>query len=76
MRVPMWFPDRPALDRLLPNLARMRSVATTFENHFTASNMCVASRGVLVTGLYPHQTGVMLTKDGPKLTRRGAVSSG
>jgi arylsulfatase A-like enzyme len=63
MRVPMWFPDQATRDRLLPNLARLRSVATTFENHFTASNMCVASRGVLVTGLYPHQTGVMLTKE-------------
>jgi arylsulfatase A-like enzyme len=62
LRVPMWFPEQATLDRLLPNLARLRSVATSFENHFTASNMCVASRGVLVTGLYPHQTGVMLTK--------------
>ena len=62
MRRPMWFPDPARLDALLPNVARIRKVATSFENHFTASNMCVAARGALLTGLYPHQTGVMLTK--------------
>lgn len=62
LRVPMWFPGQARLDELLPNVARIRNVATSFENHFTASNMCVAARGVLLTGLYPHQTGVMLTK--------------
>ena len=62
LRRPMWFPDQARLDELLPNIARIRNVATSFENHFTASNMCVAARGVLLTGLYPHQTGVMLTK--------------
>ncbi|MDQ1651743.1 MAG: hypothetical protein QOI35_943 [Cryptosporangiaceae bacterium] len=62
LRTPQWFPDQATLDGLLPNLARIRRVATSFENHYTASNMCVASRGVLLTGLYPHQTGVMLTK--------------
>ena len=63
MRAPQWFPDQAKLDSLLPNVARIRKVATSFENHFTASNMCVAARGTLVTGLYPHQTGCMLTKE-------------
>jgi arylsulfatase A-like enzyme len=62
MRSPQWFPDQQMLDYLLPNVARIRQVATSFENHYTAANMCVASRGALVTGLYPHQTGCMLTK--------------
>jgi arylsulfatase A-like enzyme len=63
MRTPQWFPDQAKLDALLPNIARIRSRATSFENHFTASNMCVPARGALLTGLYPHQTGCMLTKE-------------
>ena len=63
MRAPQWFPDQAKLDALLPNIAGLRKTATSFENHFTASNMCVAARGALVTGLYPHQTGCMLTKE-------------
>jgi arylsulfatase A-like enzyme len=62
MRQPQWFPDQQQLDYLLPNIARIRQVATSFENHYTSANMCVASRGALVTGLYPAQTGCMLTK--------------
>jgi arylsulfatase A-like enzyme len=62
LRTPQWFPSQQQLDTLLPNLARIRTRATSFESHYTASNMCVASRGALLTGLYPHQTGCMLTK--------------
>jgi arylsulfatase A-like enzyme len=62
MRTPQWFPSQEALDTLLPNLARIRSHATSFENHYTAANMCVAARGTMLTGLYGHQTGCMLTK--------------
>jgi arylsulfatase A-like enzyme len=62
MRAPRWFPAQSQLDALLPNVARIRRVATSFENHYTAANMCVAARGTLLTGLYPHQTGCMLTK--------------
>ncbi|HTX46688.1 MAG TPA: sulfatase-like hydrolase/transferase [Solirubrobacteraceae bacterium] len=62
LRVPTWFPSQTKLDELLPNLARLRRVATSFENHYTASNMCVAARGTLLTGLYSQQTGCMLTK--------------
>jgi arylsulfatase A-like enzyme len=61
LRTPQWFPSQATLDALLPNLARIRSRATSFERHYAASNMCVASRGALLTGLYPHQTGCMLT---------------
>jgi arylsulfatase A-like enzyme len=62
MRTPQWFPSQAALDTLLPNLARIRTRATSFENHYTAANMCVAARGTMLTGLYGHQTGCMLTK--------------
>jgi arylsulfatase A-like enzyme len=62
LRVPTWFPAQAKLDTLLPNLARIRREATSFEHHYTAANMCVPSRGALLTGLYPHQTGCMLTK--------------
>ena len=62
LRTPQWFPQQAQLDALLPNLARLRNRATSFQSHYTASNMCVASRGTMLTGLYPHQTGCMLTK--------------
>jgi arylsulfatase A-like enzyme len=62
MRTPQWFPSQAMLDTLLPNLARIRNRATSFESHYTAANMCVAARGTMLTGLYGHQTGCMLTK--------------
>jgi arylsulfatase A-like enzyme len=62
LRTPQWFPSQGQLDALLPNLARIRSRSTSFESHYTSSNMCVAARGTMLTGLYPHQTGCMLTK--------------
>lgn len=62
LRVPMWFPAQPQLDALLPNLAGLRNRSTSFEGHYTAANMCVAARGTMLTGLYGHQTGCMLTK--------------
>jgi arylsulfatase A-like enzyme len=68
MRTPQWFPEQGKLDSLLPNVARIRSRATSFENHYAAANMCVPSRGAMLTGLYPHQTGCMLTKLGTSST--------
>jgi arylsulfatase A-like enzyme len=49
-------------DTLLPNPARIRTRATSFESHHTAANMCVAARGTMLTGLYGHLTGCMLAK--------------
>lgn len=60
MRTPMWFPVRSELDRALPNIARIRSGAVSFEQHYTAANDCTPARGTLLTGLYSHQTGVMI----------------
>lgn len=60
MRFPMWFPAQDQMDALLPNIARIRRNAVSFERHYTAANVCTAARGALVTGLYSHQTGCQL----------------
>jgi len=61
MRAPAWVPASVQLDALLPNLALLRERSVSFERHFTASNDCSPARGALLTGLYPHQTGCMIT---------------
>ena len=61
LRAPAWAPASLALDALLPNLASLRSESVSFEGHYTASNDCSPSRGALLTGLYSHQTGCMIT---------------
>ncbi len=61
MRDWQWFPEQDALNQAFPNLARLQTNAVRFGRHYTASNMCTPSRGSLVTGLYSHQTGVVLT---------------
>ncbi|WP_328286940.1 sulfatase-like hydrolase/transferase [Mycolicibacterium mucogenicum] len=65
MRAPQWFPDTKRLGELLPNLDRLRQRSVSFESHYSASNMCTPSRGVLTTGLYSHQTGCLYTGEGP-----------
>ncbi len=61
MRAPAWLPASLALDALLPNLASLRRESVSFGGHYTASNDCSPSRGALLTGLYSHQTGCMIT---------------
>jgi arylsulfatase A-like enzyme len=61
MRAPAWVPASVALDTLLPNLAALRRESVSFNGHYTASNDCSPSRGALLTGLYSHQTGCMIT---------------
>lgn len=61
MRAPQWFPSVGELDRLLPNIARIRQRAVSFERYYTASNACTPARSTMLSGLYTHQTGVMLT---------------
>ena len=61
LRAPVWVPAALALDALLPNLAALRSRSVSFERHYTASNDCTPARGVLLTGLYSHQTRCMIT---------------
>jgi arylsulfatase A-like enzyme len=61
LRAPAWVPASLALDALLPNLAALRRGSVSFERHYTASNDCSPSRGVLLTGLYSHQTRCLIT---------------
>jgi len=61
LRAPAWVPASLGLDTLLPSLAALRRGAVSFERHYTASNDCSPARGVLLTGLYSHQTGCMIT---------------
>lgn len=46
---------------LLPALAKLRSESVTFSNFYTAATACSPARSTFVTGLYTHQTGLLLT---------------
>ncbi len=61
MRTPCWFSAGPAAARLMPNLAGLRDGAVSFDSHYTASNDCTPARSTMLTGLYTHQTGCMIT---------------
>jgi arylsulfatase A-like enzyme len=65
MRAPQWFPDAQQLGSLLPRLDELRQRSVSFTSHYSASNACTPSRGVLTTGLYSHQTGCLFTGEGP-----------
>jgi arylsulfatase A-like enzyme len=61
LRYPQWFsPDSSGMG-LPPNLRRLRQGAVSFGSHYTASNDCSPARATLLTGLYTHQTGCMIT---------------
>jgi arylsulfatase A-like enzyme len=61
LRGPQWFTAGPGMAALLPNIASLRRGAVSFERHYTASNDCTPARSTLLTGLYTHQTGCMIT---------------
>jgi arylsulfatase A-like enzyme len=61
LRAPQGFTATPAVARLLPNISRLRREGVSFERHYTASNDCTPARSALLTGLYTHQTGCMIT---------------
>jgi arylsulfatase A-like enzyme len=61
LRAPAWVPASLPLDALLGNIASLRNESVSFEGHYTASNDCSPARGALLTGLYSHQTGCMIT---------------
>jgi arylsulfatase A-like enzyme len=61
LRTPCWFSATPAAARLMPNLARLRDGGVCFDSHYTASNDCTPARSTMLTGLYTHQTGCMIT---------------
>ncbi len=61
LRTPQWYPAAPAMTKLLPHISRLRREGVSFERHYTASNDCTPARAALLTGLYTHQTGCMIT---------------
>jgi arylsulfatase A-like enzyme len=61
LRGPQWFTAAPGMAALLPNIMRLRRGGISFERHYTASNDCTPARSTLLTGLYTHQTGCMIT---------------
>ncbi len=63
LRTPVWMPLGASPSTLMPNLAALRNGAVNFERHYTAANDCSPSRGTLLTGLYSHQTGCLITGD-------------
>jgi arylsulfatase A-like enzyme len=76
LRTPVWMPSASSSAEAMPNLAALRQRSVSFERHYTAANDCSPSRSVLLTGLYTHQTGVMLTGAGwldPRFPTWGAM---
>ncbi len=61
LRYPMWFSAAAGQLGFAPNLQRLREESVTFARHYTASNDCTPARATLLTGLYTHQTGCMIT---------------
>ncbi|HEY4426879.1 MAG TPA: sulfatase-like hydrolase/transferase [Solirubrobacteraceae bacterium] len=61
LRFPQWVSPGAAPTGLPPNIQRLSEGAVTFSRHYTASNDCSPSRAALLTGLYTHQTGCMIT---------------
>jgi arylsulfatase A-like enzyme len=64
LRTPAWMPPAATAAAVMPNLAALSARSVSFENHYTAANDCSPSRSVLLTGLYTHQTSVMITGAG------------
>ncbi|HEY7891581.1 MAG TPA: sulfatase-like hydrolase/transferase [Solirubrobacteraceae bacterium] len=58
---PRWISAMPVSPSLLPNVTRLGGEGVSFANHYTASNDCTPARSTLLTGLYTHQTGCMIT---------------
>jgi arylsulfatase A-like enzyme len=48
----------------LPNISAIRNSSFQFNQCTTAATVCTASRGALLTGLYPQQTYVMVGNEG------------
>jgi arylsulfatase A-like enzyme len=61
LRFPQWLSAGPGGPSLPPNLRRLRRGAVSFAGHYTASTDCTPARSALLTGLYTHQTGCMIT---------------
>ena len=47
------------LAKSMPNLAQMRREGMTFDNYFVTDSLCCPSRTSILTGLLPHNSGVI-----------------
>jgi arylsulfatase A-like enzyme len=61
LRYPQWATAGPFGLGFAPNLQKLREGGVSFSHHYTASNDCTPARSTLLTGLYTHQTGCMIT---------------
>jgi len=61
LRYPQWFSPTGDGSGLPPNITSLREGAVSFSGHYTVANDCTPSRAALLTGLYTHQTGCMIT---------------
>ena len=61
LRTPMGLQSDELFAAQMPNLAALRRRSVDFRRHYTAANDCSPSRSALLTGLYTHQTGCMIT---------------
>jgi arylsulfatase A-like enzyme len=61
LRFPQWCGVGPGGPGLPPNLQRLSRGAVSFARHYTAANDCTPARATLLTGLYTHQTGCLIT---------------
>jgi len=61
LRAPQWFQSAAVAAGLMPNLTRLRAGGVSFGSHYTAANDCTPARGTMLTGLYSHQTGCLVT---------------
>jgi N-acetylglucosamine-6-sulfatase len=42
----------------MPNVQRLMARGTTFSNYFVTDSLCCPSRASILTGMYPHDTGI------------------
>ncbi len=62
LRTPRWFGAGPGGSPVLPPaIAGLERAGASFRRHYTVSNDCTPARSAMVTGLYTHQTGCMIT---------------
>lgn len=53
--------------RVCPNLERLFSQAVVFDHAYCAQSLCTPARGSLLTGLYPHQHGLVVNNVNDKM---------